>query len=303
MINKLIAWIIPFFPEKFVWIFSKKYIAGKNFTDAVKIVRQLNSTGVLTTIDILGESMENKRQAREFQEKYFRTIEESAKKGLKTTFSLKPTMFGLLMDFDFCYKTIREIISRAARNDLMVRIDMEDSECTDPELALFKKLYNEFPANAGIVLQAYLRRTLTDLEEISRYSRPETPVNIRLCKGIYIEPRELAYRKKQEIRNNYLKCLDFMLSRNLYPALATHDKELIKKCLSVIEKHGKEKTGYEFQMLYGVTPRLRDRIVNEGHSMRIYVPFGEHWFNYSTRRLKENPHIVRDIILGFLTRK
>ncbi len=302
MINKLIAWIIPFLPEKFIWLFSKKYIAGKNFHDALKIVKLLNTKRILTTIDILGESLHNKQQAKNFKKKYIQTIEKSSEHGLLTTFSLKPTMFGLLNDFEFCYQTIRQIVASAVRHNFMIRIDMEDSQCTDLELALFKKLYGEYPCNVGIVIQSYLKRSLSDLKTIQQFSNPKHPVNIRLCKGIYIEPPDIAYKKKDEINTNFLQCLDFILVQNMFPAIATHDKKLIRDCLSLISKHKTKKNHYEFQMLYGVTPRLRDAIVNEGHFMRIYVPYGEKWFNYSTRRLKENPHIVYDIILGFFVR-
>ncbi len=303
MINRLIAWTIQFLPERFIWIFSKKYIAGKTLDDAVRVVNHFNAQGIFTTMDVLGESLDNKEQALKFQKNYFKTIKESAKKGLKTSFSVKPTMFGLHRDFDFCHTAIREIIALASGYGFLVRIDMEDSNCTDPELKLFEKLYIEFPAHVGIVLQSYLKRTYSDLQNILKISNPKYPVNIRLCKGIYIEPPGIAYKKKEEINFSFLNCLDLILAENLFPAIATHDKPLIQNCLSLISKHNKDKKEYEFQMLYGVAPLLRAKLVNEGHAMRIYVPYGEHWFHYSTRRLKENPHLVRDIIVGFLVKK
>jgi proline dehydrogenase len=303
MINKLIAWIIPFLPERFVWIFSKKYIAGKNFRDAARVVKQLNANGIVSTIDVLGEFLDNKEQAINFQKKYFSTIDKSAKSNLITSISVKPTMFGLLRDFDFCYETIREIIFRAKKHNYMVRIDMESSNCTDLELKLFEKLYLEFPANVGIVFQSYLKRTFSDLENLQNISIVDHPINIRLCKGIYIESANISFKKKKEINANFIKCLEFIFANRMYAAIATHDKSLIQNCLSLISQYKKNKDEYEFQMLWGVTPLLRNSIVNAGHTMRIYVPYGEHWFNYSTRRLKENPHLVRDIILGFFVRQ
>jgi proline dehydrogenase len=196
-----------------------------------------------------------------------------------------------------------EIVRYAKKYNFMVRIDMESSDCTDQELILFEKLYLEFPANVGIVLQSYLKRTFSDLERLQKISIIKHPINIRLCKGIYIEPADIAYKKKEEINTNFIRCLEFMMVNKLYPAIATHDKSLIQNCLSLISQYKKDNDEYEFQMLYGVTPKLRDRIVNDGHKMRIYIPYGKHWFNYSTRRLKENPHLVRDIILGFLVRQ
>lgn len=302
MINKLIAWMIPLFPESFVWIFSKKYIAGRHFSDAARVVKELNENGIVATIDVLGEFLDNKQQALKFQKKYINTIEESAKNKLKTTISVKPTMFGLLRDFEFCYSTIRELVQGAKNEGLMVRIDMESSDCTDLEFKLFDKLYAEFPGNVGLVLQSYLKRTFSDLQQIQKKSNPEFPINIRLCKGIYIEPKEIAYKKKEEINDSYMKCLEYMLKHNLYPAIATHDKVLIQRSLELISQYKKDVNEYEYQMLYGVTPQRRDKIVKDGHVMRIYVPYGEQWFEYSTRRLKENPHLVWEIIVGFFVR-
>ncbi|MBA7569976.1 Proline dehydrogenase [subsurface metagenome] len=212
-------------------------------------------------------------------------------------------MFGLLRDFEFCHKTIREIVKKASENHYLVRIDMEDSQCTDLELRLFQRLYHEFPENVGVVLQSYLKRTFSDLENLKKISDPEFPVNIRLCKGIYIEPESIAYKEREEINTNFLKCLDLMFANNIFPAIATHDNKLIWESIALVSKYGKSTRDYEFQMLYGVTPRLRDKLVDKGHTMRVYVPYGQQWFQYSTRRLKENPHLVRDIILGFLVKK
>lgn len=300
MFNRLIAFILPYFPERFVWIFSRKYIAGKKLSEAIQCIEKLKEEKILPTVDVLGESISNREEAEQHLERYLHTIDTLVEKKLKGGISVKPTMFGLLWDKEFCYQHIRKITAHAAEKGIFVRIDMEDSGCTTDELELFKKLYAEFPARVGIVLQAYLKRTLSDIEFLKELSIPEHPVNIRLCKGIYIESKKIAYRGTQEIRNNYMLCLEKMLEYKFYPALATHDKKLIYSCIDLIQSHGLNRDQYEFQMLLGVAPRLRKELIEKGHKMRVYVPYGDMWFKYATRRLQENPAMVWDIITGIV---
>lgn len=303
MINKVIASLLPLFPKRIIWLFSKRYIAGENLSEALKVSASLNIEGMLTTLDVLGE-FETKAEKIEFYKKqYILTIEESVKVGIETSFSLKPTMFGLLINEKNCFNHIRDIVKIASAHNRMIRIDMEDSKCTSPEIELFLKLYDEYPDNVGLVLQSYLHRTLNDLEYINQFNKKDSPVNIRLCKGIYIEPESIAYKKKKEINANYIRCLDFLFSNKLYPAIATHDKELINNAYHLIKKYNAPVSGYEFQMLYGVTPELRKSIINNGHKMRVYVPFGKEWLNYSLRRLKENPKMVSHIVKALFIRK
>jgi proline dehydrogenase len=167
---------------------------------------------------------------------------------------------------------------------------------------MFRKLRTEFPKNVGLVFQAYLRRTLSDLEKIKDLNSEDNPINFRLCKGIYIEPAEIAFKGHQEVREHYLEDLEYMLKNKMYAAIATHDKYLIDNACKLIEKYNVPKNRYEFQMLYGVTPELRQSIVDKGHLMRVYVPFGKHWFGYSTRRLKENPKMASHIIKALFIR-
>jgi proline dehydrogenase len=211
-------------------------------------------------------------------------------------------MFGLLIDKEACYNFIREIVELAARKNSFIRIDMEDSSCVDMEIEIFKKLRAEFPKNVGLVLQAYLRRTMSDLENLNAINSETNPINFRLCKGIYVEPEKIAFKGYQEVRDNFLKQLDYMFRNKMYAAIATHDKYLVDNTLLLIEKYKIPKSMYEFQMLYGVTPDLRQSIVDRGHKMRVYVPFGKQWFNYSTRRLKENPKIASEIIKALFVR-
>jgi proline dehydrogenase len=303
MINKMISRVVPYLPEQIVWIISKKYIAGKKLSDALSVVQELNARQITATIDVLGESINEKEQATQYMQQYLNTIKKAAENKLNTTFSLKPTMFGLLWDFKFCVQSVRSIVHLAAEHNYFVRIDMEDSSCTDSELRLYEILYKEYPANIGIVIQSYLKRSIYDIEWLSSISRPEHPVNIRLCKGIYIEPEKIAFKKEDEIHRNFTDCLDLLLEKGLFPAIATHHHKLIEKSLELIQKYRKKKDEYEFQMLYGVTPRRRNELVEAGHKMRVYVPYGEQWFEYSSRRIQENPKMVNAIVEGVFIRK
>jgi proline dehydrogenase len=211
-------------------------------------------------------------------------------------------MFGLLIDKNICYNYLREVVALAAEKKSFVRIDMEDSACVDLEIEIYNKLRAEFPKNVGLVLQAYLRRTMNDLEKFHITNAGGYSLNFRLCKGIYVEPEKIAFKEYQEVRDRFLEDLEYMLTHNMYAAIATHDKFLVEHSFKMIEKYNIPKTRYEFQMLYGVTPDLRQTILDKGHKMRVYVPFGKQWFNYSTRRLKENPKMASEIIKALFIR-
>ncbi len=296
MFNKLIAAILPFFPKKIVWIFSKSYISGETIEDAMRVSRELNNKKITVTLDVLGEFIKTLDEAEENKKEYLNLIDITYKNQIDGNFSLKPTSFGLLIDKKACYTHIRDIVVKAASYKGFIRIDMEDSPCTDDEIELFRKLKSEFPANVGLVLQAYLKRTYSDLEAMLDLNSHEIPLSYRLCKGIYVEPAAIAYKKYEEINQHYLEDLEFILKNRIHVGIATHDKPLIEGAYKLIEKYKVPKNMYEFQMLYGVTPNLRESIVNEGHNVRVYVPFGKQWFGYSTRRLKENPKMASLII-------
>jgi proline dehydrogenase len=302
MLNKLIANILPHMPKKLVWVFSKRYIAGETIDEGLLASKLLNEKKNEVTIDLLGEFIKTLEEARVNKNHYFEIIKRFTSEKVTGNFSLKPTMFGLLIDKEACYNYIREIVALAAQKNSFIRIDMEDSSCVDMEIEIFKKLRAEFPKNVGLVLQAYLRRTMSDLENLNSLNSETNPINFRLCKGIYVEPEKIAYKDYQEVRDNFLNHLDYMFRNKMYAAIATHDKYLVDNALLLIEKYKIPKSMYEFQMLYGVTPDLRQSIVDSGHKMRVYVPFGKQWFNYSTRRLKENPKIASDIIKALFVR-
>ena len=296
MFNKLIAAILPYFPKKFIWIFSRPYISGETIEDAMSVSKDLNSKNIKVTLDVLGEFIKTLEEAETNKKEYMHLIDIAQKSGIDGNFSCKPTSFGLLIDKNICYNHIREIVAKAASYKNFIRIDMEDSLCTDLEIELFRKLKTEFPDNVGLVIQAYLRRTYKDIENMLDLNMENSPVSYRLCKGIYVEPEAIAYKKYEEINQHFLEDLELIFRNKIHVGIATHDKPLIDGACKLIKKYNVPKSMYEFQMLYGVTPKLREGIVNDRHTMRVYVPFGKQWFGYSTRRLKENPKMASHII-------
>lgn len=302
MFNKLIVALLPLMPKKLVWVFSKRYIAGITIDSAIKVSRKLNQNGIMVTFDILGEFIKNLSEAQQNRDEYLNLIDTIERENLIGNYSVKPTMFGLLIDPDVCYNHIRDIVKQAAKYNNFIRIDMEDSGCTDNTIVLYRKLKTEFPANVGMVIQAYLKRTFTDVNNLLDIHTSNKPLNFRLCKGIYIEPAQISFKKHDDINASYIKNLEFMLQNNIYVGIATHDKQLVDSALNLIEKYNVNKNMYEFQMLYGVTPDLRQSIVDKGHRLRVYVPYGSHWFGYCTRRLKENPKMAQQIIKALFIR-
>lgn len=298
----MIAQSLPYFPKRFIWIFSRKYIAGETLTEAILASRQLNDRGVKVTVDLLGEFITNLKQAEENKLAYLEMIGQFVEEGIDGHFSVKPTSFGLLIDQERCYRNIREIVAKAAEHNRFVRIDMEDSKCVDIEIELYNRLRQEYPMHVGLVLQAYLRRTRGDIEKFVATHQAHSPVNFRLCKGIYVEPEAIAYKGREEINQYFLSDLEVLFQQGVYVGIATHDRNVVEGALKLIEKYKLQKTQYEFQMLYGVTPDLRKELVDAGHVLRVYVPYGKDWFGYSTRRLKENPQMATHIIKSIFVR-
>jgi len=296
MFNRFIASILPYFPRKLVWLFSNSYISGETVEDAMRVSKELNSKNILVTLDVLGEFIKNLDEAEVNKQEYLNLIDFSYKNGINGNFSVKPTSFGLLIDKEVCYRHMREIVEKAASYKGFIRIDMEDSPCTTLEIELFRRLKAGFSANVGLVLQAYLKRSLDDLKGMVDLNSEANPLSFRLCKGIYVEPEAISYKKYEEINQHFLEDLEFMLQNRIHVGIATHDKPLVEDAYKLLKQYNVPKHLYEFQMLYGVTPNLRDSIVNDGHSMRVYVPFGEKWFGYCTRRIKENPKMASQII-------
>lgn len=293
LINSVIVSFVKILPKSIVHIFAKKYIAGNTLDDAVRVTKELNAKGILATIDVLGEAVNTKRESELAKKECLEVLDAINHHKLNANLSLKPTQLGLIIDKDFCHSQISEILEKAKGYNNFVRIDMEDSSTTDLTFDLLNKMKEKY-SNVGVVVQAYLRRTFDDVEKLNQQG-----TNYRLCKGIYVEPEEIAFKGRQEVRDNYLKVLELILDNGNYVGIATHDDYLIKGAYELIKKKNISKDKFEFQMLYGVTEHLRDKINADGYKIRIYVPFGEHWYKYSIRRLQENPamawHITKSI--------
>jgi len=303
MFNKFIATILPYFPKKFVWIFSKRYVSGEKLEDAVNSSLDLYEKGSGSTIDLLGEFITDISEAEVNKRVYLEIVERYSKEmNLNVTFSVKPTSFGNKSVTLFCYQHIRDVVVKAKECNRLVTIDMEDSTCVDKEIRLYKRLHEEFPKNVGLVIQAYLKRSDADIEMLCKMQSPETPVDIRLCKGIYQEHESIAFKGHDLINQKFLENLETFFKNGVYVGIATHDKFLVNGAYNLIEKYKLKPDQYEFQMLYGVTPELRTSIIKKGHKMRVYVPFGTDWFGYCTRRLKENPKMAGMIIKAIFIR-
>ena len=295
LFNLLVSKTIMHVPGPIVGIFARGYIAGEELKDAVAVTRDLNSKGMMATIDILGEFIKTREEATFFKEQCLDILREIDQQQLDANLSLKPTQMGLELDKDIAFANIREIVALAAELNNFVRIDMEDHPCTDDTIAFFRRLREEFPGHVGVVLQSYLRRTLDDIESLS-----DGLLHFRLCKGIYNEPREVAYKDMAIINRSFVCCLDKMFEKGAYVGIATHDEKLVFEALQLVRKYGLKRDDYEFQMLLGVDPELRTLLVDQGHRLRVYVPFGKSWLPYSKRRLKENPSIAQHALRQML---
>lgn len=295
IINKAIVGFVKLLPKSVVYIFAKKYVAGPSIEDGINVVKKLNAKGIVATMDILGEAITSKEEAAQTTAECLNILDVIEEHKLNSNLSVKPTSLGLEIDKEFCYQQIEKLLIRAKQYNNFVRIDMEDSPFTSSTIEVFLRLREEYE-NVGIVVQSYLKRTPDDVRMMNQKGG-----HYRLCKGIYIEPPEIAYKSKQAVRDNFMKALELMFDNGNYVGIATHDKYLVDASYKMIADKGIPKEKYEFQMLYGVKEKLRDKINNDGHLMRIYVPFGEKWYAYSIRRLQENPnmawHITKSILL------
>lgn len=287
LFDKLVVMGLPLVPKPIVGYFSKNYIAGSKLEAAVRVAKDLNAKGMMTTMDLLGEECQDKNHAREAVDEYKKILSTIDAEKLDSNISLKPTHMGLLVDKDFCFENIREIVIEAKKFNNFVRIDMEDHTTTSYTIEMYLRLKEEFPGHVGTVIQTYLRRTSDDINHLIEHK-----ANLRLCKGIYVEPREIAYKPMPIINDNFVFNLEKLLKNGCYVGIATHDEKLVWHALRIIEELNLKKDQYEFQMLLGVDPQLRDIIVKAGHRLRVYVPYGEEWYAYSTRRLKENPKMA-----------
>jgi proline dehydrogenase len=298
VVDKAIANSVPVIPRPIVKKISSRYIAGDTLEEAVSTIRDLNGEGCVATIDLLGESTESKADAASKLKDYKKVVDALDEHDLKSGISVKLTGLGLTLSEELCRANLEEIIEYAAARERFVRVDMEDSPYTEVTLNMVGDMYGRHE-NTGAVLQAYMRRSIEDVQNIIH-----SGFSVRLCKGIYDEPRAIAYKDFDTVRQNYIFLLDELLKGGVYVGIATHDEFLIWHALRLIHQLGVPEDRYEFQMLLGVDEELRSILVGAGHKLRVYVPFGEDWYEYSTRRLKENPKIagyVTKDVLGSIT--
>jgi len=287
LLDRAIVRVLPAFPRGVVRKISERYIAGTEVADACRVVKRLNDEGKLATIDVLGEEISTRRETLDIVRAYHDVFEAIEREQLDSNVSVKLTGLGLNLAYELCWANLQKVVRHAAESGNFVRIDMEDSSCTSDTLRLYRELREAGLDNVGIVLQAYLRRSIRDIRELA----PLRP-SVRLCKGIYIEPPLIAYRDFDAVRENFVRCLRELLRAECYVGIATHDKWLIAEGQRLVGEFGLTPEQYEFQMLLGVRETAADRLVRDGHRLRIYVPFGDHWYSYSVRRLQENPKIA-----------
>jgi proline dehydrogenase len=287
LLDRSIVRVLPAVPRPIVRRISGRYIAGSGLPDAIRVVKDLNAQGQMATIDVLGEESASRRETLDIVRAYHDVFEAIERERLDSNVSVKLTGLGLNLAYELCRANLEKVVRHAAESGNFVRIDMEDATCTSDTLQLYREVREAGLDNVGIVLQAYLRRTIRDIRSLA----PLRP-NVRLCKGIYVEPPLIAYRDFDEVRENFVRCLDELLRGGSYVGIATHDTWLISEGQRLVEQHGLTREQYEFQMLLGVTQRAGDRLVRDGHRLRIYVPFGKEWYRYALRRLQENPKIA-----------
>jgi len=291
MLNEIVIKSMPLIPKVIIKKVASKYIAGPTLQDAIRVTKELMSKNGMSTIDVLGEFVTTKERALHEKEMSRKVIEAIYGNQLKTYLSIKPTSLGLGIDTYFAFENISYLVKLANEKGIFVRLDMENSPYTTKTIELYKKLRANGHDKVGLVFQAYMRRSEGDIKSLLEY-KPA----IRLCKGIYKETPQIAFQGKNEIRANYKKLLRLIFENGCYIGIATHDEELIQDALNYISTNNISKNKYEFQMLLGVREKRRDDILALGHELRVYVPFGEDWYGYATRRLKENPDMASHIV-------
>jgi proline dehydrogenase len=288
LLDKAIVRMLPAVPKPVVQLFSSRYIAGPTIEDAVATVRARNGEGKMATIDVLGEEITRESEARAIAQAYCDVFSVIEREHLDSNVSVKLTGLGLDLSHELCRENLELVVTEAARYGNFVRIDMEDSSTTSETLALYRELRSAGFENVGVVLQAYLRRTLDDIAALA-----DLKPNVRLCKGIYVEPPSIAFTDYDAVRANYVRALDALLALGSYIGVATHDEWLIGEALKRVASL--DVRDYEFQMLLGVREQRASELVADGHRLRVYVPYGEHWYQYSLRRLQENPAMAGTI--------
>lgn len=270
--------------------FSRRFVAGETLDDAIAVVRAMNQAGVLATLDYLGENVTNPAAARAYAEEYIGILDRIQREQVKSNVSLKLTGLGLDLSTDLAFENVRRVVSIARTHDNFVRIDMESSDYTDRTLAIYRRLRDVGFDNVGVVIQAYLYRSEADINALIRRGG----ANIRLCKGAYDEPEYLAFPRKADTDANFVHLMQLLLSpearqQGTYAAIATHDDAMITTTQAYAAEQDLDRQAYEFQMLHGIRTNAQLALVRDGYKMRVYVPYGSHWYPYFMRRLAERP--------------
>jgi proline dehydrogenase len=302
IVDRVIAGALPAVPRPLVRRFADRYMAGETLEQAVETVRRLNAGGIMATVDVLGEFVHRPGEADATVVAYERVLDAIAEQGLDANISVKLSALGLEIDRELAAANAARLARSASEREIFMRVDMEHSGLTDATLGVYRGLREAGFERVGIVIQAYLRRSLADLRGLL----PQRP-NVRLVKGIYVEPRAIAFTDPEVVRRNFVELLEELVASGAYVAVATHDRRLVDESLRLFQRYTLAPDRYEFQMLLGVTEDVRDELVSQGHRMRVYVPFGEAWYGYSVRRLKENPsiagHVARDVVRSLVPRR
>jgi len=298
LLHRLLIAPLPYVPRKVIWRFSRRYVAGRDLVSALNTVAELNAIGCRATIDVLGEDSTGRAEVETARDLYFAALDGIVDRRLECNASIKLSDMGLRFDEEFCYDTLDAIVARAGERGNFVRIDMEDSSVTSVTLDIYRRLREQHD-NVGTVIQSCLRRSRDDVQTLL----DDGIAHLRLCKGIYVEPEDLAFTNADDIRSSYQALLEQMLEGGATKvAIATHDPLLVKHAEETLGRLNVDKSRYEFQMLLGVAGTLRERLVADGHPLRVYVPFGQRWYAYSMRRLRENPEIAVHIVKNLFTR-
>jgi proline dehydrogenase len=295
LLNTLIAKSLPLVPKSIVGQVSKRYIAGESLQQAMTVVRDLNAKGMMATLDLLGEDVYAESEAVRIKDEWLSILKSLGASTVDSNCSLKLSQLGLRIDHELCYRNLEAIVGAARKIGKFIRIDMEDSSTTSDTIAMYRRLREAGYDNIGVVIQAYLKRSEEDVRALAKLK-----ANFRICKGIYIEHEDIAFKERDDIRRNFVLLVRTLFEASCYVGIATHDEYVIGKTYELIERYKLTREQYEFQMLLGVREPLRDSIVAKGHRLRVYVPYGQAWYAYSVRRLNENPQIAGYIVKAML---
>jgi proline dehydrogenase len=275
---------------------ARRFVAGETLAEAIEAVRRLNGQGLLASLDILGENIQERSAIRAARDDYVRLLDEIARAGVDSNISIKLTMLGLDVDRSFCEENLRAVLEAGRKHGNFVRIDMEGSRYTAQTLEIFHSVFPEFGRNGvGVVIQSYLHRSAEDVDRLTGVG-----ARVRLVKGAYKEPADVAYQRRADVNASFDRLADKLLAEGVYPAIASHDEERVAHARSVASRLGLEKRAYELQMLYGVRQALQRRLAGEGHPVRTYVPYGRDWFPYFYRRLRERKENVAFVLRNLL---